>query len=223
MNVRAYARWASIHYHDYEAFLVALTLAKACDWLQIYAGLESSTRLNSPAYVRAYIRAQKCTLAYARVYARTKYESSLIRDNQTGHFSRAPIRSLIAETDWATEHVVQRFRKKYFLRRKIFLAEKNIFLAEKNISCGKKYFLRKNIFLAEKNSFLADKYIFCGKKYITCGEKYFLRRKIYFLRRKIYFLRKKYISCGEKYISCGEKYFLRKNIFCTMLPISFRT
>ena len=51
------------------------------------------------------------------------------------------------ETDWATEHVVQCFRKKYFLRRKIFLAEKNIFLAEKNISCGKKYFLRKNIFL----------------------------------------------------------------------------
>ena len=50
------------------------------------------------------------------------------------------------ETDWATEHVVQRFRKKYFLRRKIFLAEKNILLAEKNISCGKKYFLRKIIF-----------------------------------------------------------------------------
>ena len=83
------------------------------------------------------------------------------------------------ETDWATEHVVQRFRKKYFLRRKIFLVEKNI-------SCGKKYFLRKkNIFLAEKNLFLAEKI-------------YFLRRKIYFLRRKI-FLAEKKIFLAEKY------------------------
>ena len=121
-----------------------------------------------------------------------------------------------------TEHVVQRFRKKYFLRRKIFLAEKNI-------SCGKKYFLRKKIyFLRRKMYFLRKKYISCGEKIflaeknISCGKKFFLRKKIYFLRRKIcflrrkiYFLRKKYISCGEKYISCGEKYFLRKkNISC---------
>ena len=119
------------------------------------------------------------------------------------------------ETDWATEHVVQRFRKKYFLRKKIFLAEKiyflwrkiyflrkNIFLGEKYISCGEKYFLRKKIFLAEKNIFLAEKNLF-------------LAEKIYFLRRKIFLAEKKYISCGEKY-------FLRKNIFCTMLPISFR-
>ena len=94
----------------------------------------------------------------------------------------------VPETDWATEHVVQRFRKKYFLRRKIFLAEKNIFLAEKNISCGKKYFLRK-------------KYISCGEKFISFG--------------KIYFLRKKYISCGEKYFLRRKNIFLaEKNISC---------
>ena len=99
------------------------------------------------------------------------------------------------ETDWATEHVVQRFRKKYFLRRKIYFLWRKIFLAEKNISCGKIYFLRRKIYFLQKNIFLAE--------------------KIYFLWRKIFL--------GEKkYISCGEKYFLRKNIFCTMLPISFR-
>ena len=139
------------------------------------------------------------------------------------------------ETDWATEHVVQRFRKKYFLRRKIFLAEKNI-------SCGKKYFLRKKIyFLRRKIYFLRKKYISCGGKYISCGEKCFLRKKI-FLAEKNISCGEKYISCGEKYISCGKNIFLaEKNIFlaekniscgkkiflaekyfCTMLPISFR-
>ena len=94
------------------------------------------------------------------------------------------------ETDWATEHVVQSFRKKYFLRRKIFLAEKNIFLAEKNISCGKK-------FLAEKIYFLRRKIYFLRKKYISCGEKYFLRRKNIFLAEKNIFLAEKNISCGK--------------------------
>ena len=152
------------------------------------------------------------------------YESPPRRSPKYGGDRRNP--SLLASQlqqhgararDWLrTEHVVQRFRKKYFLRRKIFLAEKNIFLAEKNL-------------------FLAEKYISCGKKN-SCGKKYFLRKKIYFLRRKIYFLRKniflaekiyflrkKYISCGKKYFLRKKKYFLRKNIFCTMLPISFRT
>ena len=120
------------------------------------------------------------------------------------------------EIDWATEHVVQRFRKKYFLRRKIFLAEKIYFLRKKIFLAEKIYFLRKKIFLAEKIYFLRRKIYFLRKNI-------FLAEKIYFLRRKIFLAEKKYISCGEKYISCGEKYFLRKNIFCTMLPISFRS
>ena len=154
------------------------------------------------------------------------YESPPRRSPKYGGDRRNP--SLLASQlqqhgararDWlrAASDVVglQRFRKKYFLRRKIFLAEKKyISCGEKFISCGKIYFLRK------KNS--------CGKKYFLRKKIYFLRRKIYFLRKniflaeKIYFLRKKYISCGKKYFLRKKKYFLRKNIFCTMLPISFR-
>ena len=92
------------------------------------------------------------------------------------------------ETDWATEHVVQRFQKKYFLREEKYFLWKKIFLAEKNISCGKKY-------------------ISCGEKFISCGEKFISRGKNIFLAEKNIFLAEKNISCGKKYISC-RKIFL---------------
>ena len=64
-------RWCVSHFET--VLGVRVTLLNAFLLVEIiYAGLESSTRLNSSAYVRA----QNCTLGVWTVYARTKYESS---------------------------------------------------------------------------------------------------------------------------------------------------